>query len=157
MNSALARNLATLFGIGFVKPASGTVASIVSVPIAALIVWACGGASAGRGVLLLCGLAAFAIGAVACDVYARETGKTDPSECVIDELAGQWIACAFAPLNFWAYAVAFIAFRALDIAKPWPIRRLEKLHGGFGIMADDVAAGLIAGFIVAALTHWGLL
>lgn len=106
--------------------------------------------------LLVAAIAALAIGAWASEVYARETNNSDPSECVIDELAGQWIACAFAPLSLPAYALAFLLFRVFDITKPWPIRRLERLHGGIGIMFDDVAAALLAGAIIAVLAHLDL-
>ena len=89
--------------------------------------------------------------------YARECGSGDPSECVIDEVAGQWIACAFAPLSLWGFVLAFVLFRYFDIRKPWPISRLEKLNGGLGIMADDVAAGAIAGLIVLLFVNAGYL
>jgi len=103
--------------------------------------------------LLVAGLAANAIGAWACEVYAREKGASDPSECVIDELAGMWIACAFAPLSILAFVLAFILFRIFDIAKPWPISRMEHLPGGLGIMADDFIAAMFAGAIIAVLAH----
>jgi phosphatidylglycerophosphatase A len=83
--------------------------------------------------------------------------KTDPKECVIDELAGQWIACAFAPLSPVAYLLAFILFRAFDITKIWPVSRAERLHGGLGIMADDVVAALMAGAIIAVPAHLNLI
>ncbi len=148
-------NIVTLFGIGRARTAPGTLASLAALPPAWLIAWGGGGWN-GRGFLLLAGLAAFAIGTWASDVYAREKGRKDPSECVIDELAGQWIACAFAPLNIWAYLLAFILFRAFDIAKPWPISRAERLPGGLGIMADDVVAGLAAAAVIAVLAHAGI-
>lgn len=71
--------------------------------------------------------------------------KEDPSEVVIDEVLGQWITCLpFAALGFWEYVAAFALFRLFDIAKPWPVRRLEKIGGGLGIMIDDAAAGIYA-------------
>lgn len=149
--SRTAAQIATLFGVGFAPTAPGTVASLVALPLAALIYLV-----AGRTTVLLCGLAVFAIGSWACEMYVRQTGKKDPSECVVDELAGQWIACAFAPFSVLGYLAAFAFFRALDIAKPWPINRLESLHGGFGIMADDVMAGLLAGFAIALLVYLGI-
>lgn len=147
----LATNLATLWGLGRSRYAPGTVASVAALPLAwgiALL--------GGRVSLLVAAIAALAIGAWASEVYARETNNSDPSECVIDELAGQWIACAFAPLSLPAYALAFLLFRVFDITKPWPIRRLERLHGGIGIMFDDVAAALLAGAIIAVLAHLDL-
>jgi phosphatidylglycerophosphatase A len=147
----LATNLATLWGLGRARYAPGTMTSIVALPPAWLLAYV-----GGRGLLLAAAIAALAIGAWASEVYARETNTSDPSECVIDELAGQWIACAFAPLSLPAYALAFLLFRVFDIAKPWPIRRIERLHGGIGIMFDDVAAALLAGAIIAVLAHLGL-
>lgn len=144
----LATNLATLWGLGRARYAPGTVASVVALPPAWLLAYV-----GGRGLLLGAAIAALAIGAWASEVYARETNTPDPSECVIDELAGQWIACAFAPLSLPAYALAFLLFRVFDIAKPWPIRRVERLHGGIGIMFDDVVAALMAGAIIAVLAH----
>jgi phosphatidylglycerophosphatase A len=151
--------IATLGGLGRVRVAPGTVASLAALVPAFLIAWL-----GGRFALLAAGLLANAVGAWACEHYARETGRDDPSECVVDELAGQWIACAFvplsphsiAPLSLEGFALAFLLFRAFDITKPWPISRLEHLPGGFGIMADDLAAGLLAGAIIAMLAHAGI-
>jgi phosphatidylglycerophosphatase A len=145
--------IATVFGVGYSPIAPGTAASIVALPIAWLIA-----ISGGRFVLLLAAILASAAGAWACEHYAGEKKENDPSECVIDEVAGQWIACAFAPTNdmLLAYALAFVLFRFFDIVKPWPISAAERLPGGFGIMADDVVAGLFAGIIIAILAHLGL-
>lgn len=78
--------------------------------------------------------------------------QKDPSEVVIDEVLGQWITCLpFAALSFWEYAAAFALFRLFDITKPWPVRRLEELGGGLGIMIDDAAAGLYAMLCLALL------
>ena len=147
-----ARAIATVFGLGFVRYAPGTAASIVALPIAWLIAFA-----GGRFLLLLAGLFVFAVGAWASEVYATETKKLDPSECVIDEVAGQWITCAFALVSLPSYALAFLLFRAFDIFKPWPISTTERLPGGIGIMADDLVAAIIAGAILVAVTRLGLL
>lgn len=141
---------ATLFGIGHSPVAPGTVASIVALPIA-WIVMSVGGPIA---LLSLC-LAVSAIGLYTCDVYAKEKGAHDPSECVIDELAGQFLACALAPLSLPGFALAFLLFRLFDISKLWPISAAERLRGGLGIMADDLVAGLIAGAIVAVFATAG--
>jgi phosphatidylglycerophosphatase A len=140
--------IATLFGIGRAPVAPGTVASVVAV----LLAWPIA-LYGGRAALLVAGIAASAIGAWAGDHYARDTKQTDPSECVVDELAGQWIVCAFAPVNFLAFLLAFVLFRLFDIFKPWPISRLERLPGGLGIMADDLGAALAAALIVAICAH----
>lgn len=146
------RAIATLYGIGYARYAPGTLASVVALPFAYLI------ASAGsRFALLVLAIAVLAVGAWASEIYAVETKTFDPSECVVDELAGQWIACAFAPVSLLGFALAFVLFRVFDIWKPWPIRRVERLHGGLGIMADDVVAALMAGVILVVLTRTGLI
>ena len=154
MNSrAVYTPIATVFGIGYSPIAPGTAASVVALPFAWLIA-----ISGGRFVLLLAAILASAIGAWACELYAHEKKENDPSECVIDEVAGQWIACAFAPPNdmLLGFALAFVLFRVFDILKPWPVSAAERLPGGLGIMADDVAAGVLAGIVIAILAHLGL-
>ena len=146
-----ARLIATVCGIGYVRPAPGTVASLIALPISWMIAF-----YAGRFVLLAASILVLAVGTWASELYSASTRTADPSECVIDEVAGQWITCAFAPVSIPAYVLAFVLFRAFDIAKPWPISRFEALHGGLGIMSDDVVAALIAGAIVAALAHLNL-
>lgn len=146
------RAIATLCGIGYARYAPGTVASAVALPFAYLIAFA-----GSRFALLVLAIAVLAIGAWASELYAAETKTFDPSECVVDELAGQWIACAFAPVSLAGYALAFVLFRVFDIWKPWPIGRVERLHGGLGIMADDVAAALMAGVILVVLARAGLI
>ena len=75
----------------------------------------------------------------------------DPGRAVWDEFVGMWITCLFAnPEPVWL-AIAFVSFRVFDVVKPWPARRLEALHGGLGIMADDVAAGVYGGAAVVIL------
>jgi phosphatidylglycerophosphatase A len=147
----VAEQLSTLFGVGRAPYAGGTVASLVALPFAWLIM-----AQSNAAVLLVASLAALGIGIWSCNVYVRATGKDDPSECVIDELAGQWLACAFAPLSLWGFALAFILFRLFDIAKPWPISVIERLPGGLGVMMDDMLAGLFAGLLVLLAAHLGL-
>jgi len=144
----------TFFGIGLMGKGGGTVASAVT----CLIWW---------------GLAAYVLpspwiwpmtvilaiittlrGIGWSSVVARELGKEDPSEVVIDEVAGQLIALIWAPLN-WKYVfAAFILFRAFDILKPPPIRQLEDLPSGLGIMMDDVGAGLFALVILLGAHHY---
>ena len=142
----------TLLGVGRMPVAPGTAASVVGLVLAWPIeLWG------GRVLILIAGLAAAGLGIWASDRYARDTGRMDPSECVIDELAGQWIACAFVPLSVAAIVTVFLLFRFFDMIKPWPISTLERLPGGYGIMADDLGAGLVAGLIVAAGVYEGLL
>lgn len=148
----LATALATWFGVGFLKPAPGTWASLVALPFAWLILWKFGSVA-----LAVASVAAYAVGVWSTDRYAARTGLTDPSECVIDEVAGQWLACAVAPLSWLAFLLAFVLFRVLDIAKPWPVSLGERLPGGFGVMTDDMIAGAIAGALIAGAHWYGLI
>jgi phosphatidylglycerophosphatase A len=141
-----------MFGVGYARYAPGTMGSLVALPLAWLIAF-----EWGRFVLLVASILALAVGGWASELYAARTQNVDPKECVIDELAGQWIACAFAPVSIPAYILAFILFRVFDITKLWPVSRAERLHGGVGIMADDVVAALMAGAIIAVLAHLDLI
>jgi phosphatidylglycerophosphatase A len=145
--------VATVFGIGYFGVAPGTVMSAIAVPLAILI-----GIFGGGGMGILgASLVALVIGILACAEHVRETGRQDPSECVIDELAGQWLACSFAMLTLGgllppngisipAFAIAFALFRLFDIWKPWPVGWADSnLKGGLGVMTDDMIAGLMAG------------
>jgi phosphatidylglycerophosphatase A len=147
----IATMTATLFGLGRAPFAPGTLASIVALPIA-WGVMALGGPIA----LFSLGLLVAGLGIWASDVYAKESGEHDPSECVIDEVAGQLLACALAPLSLFGFALAFVLFRLYDISKLWPVSAAERLDGGFGIVLDDVVAGILAGGIVAVLAATGL-
>ena len=93
------------------------------------------------GFFLLCGIG-FLVGIWACQTLITETNH-DPKRAVWDEFAGMWVTCLFLPKTFVWLTLAFVVFRILDIWKPWPIRKFEALPGGLGIMADDVAAGVV--------------
>src|SRR5579872_5792575 len=117
--------VASVFGIGYFDFAPGTIMSAVAVPLAILIALHGGG---GMG-LLGASIIVLVIGILACADHVRETGRDDPSECVIDELAGQWLACAFCLLTFGglvpaathislpSFFLAFVLFRLFDIWK----------------------------------------
>ena len=148
--------VATFFGIGTLGPGPGTWASA-----AALLIWA--GISRAIGprwqVGVLAGLATLVIviGIPAASRVAAAAGKKDPGFIVIDEVAGQWITILFAPLTWKTGLVGFILFRVFDIVKPPPIRSLERLPAGTGIVADDVAAGLYGLLVMQLILHFGLL
>ncbi|HWA92214.1 MAG TPA: phosphatidylglycerophosphatase A [Rhizomicrobium sp.] len=142
---------ATLFGLGRIPFAPGTIGSLVALPIAWLSMLA-GGMYA---TLALAAIVAV-FGIWASDAYAVESGEDDPSECIIDEVAGQLLACALSPLSLGGFALAFAMFRLFDISKLWPISAAERLQGGIGIMADDLVAGLIAGIVVAVAATTGV-
>ena len=136
--------LATFYGVGYLRPGPGTWASAIAV-----LVWSWNWHGrrfwwmSGAWFLLLC-LGWFLVGVATSSSVERESGQPDPNFIVIDEVVGQWIALIAVPLR-WQYALAsFILFRGFDIFKPPPLRLLEKLPGGWGIMLDDVGAGLYA-------------
>lgn len=97
------------------------------------------------------------IGIPAATRMAHANNSKDPQFVVIDEVAGQLIALIGAPLNWKAFLAGFILFRAFDIVKPPPVRQLEKLPEGAGIVLDDVAAGIYALVVMQLLLHSGLL
>jgi phosphatidylglycerophosphatase A len=94
------------------------------------------------------------IGIPAASIVERESGRQDPGFVVIDEVAGQLTALIFAPADVGHVLLAFALFRFFDILKPPPVRQLERLHGGLGIMVDDVAAGVYALLVALIVRHW---
>jgi phosphatidylglycerophosphatase A len=137
--------VATFFGAGLGKPGPGTWGSVATVLLWGLYVWAAHPAAGSLlyALLLLIGLA-LALGIPAATVVARESGRKDPQIVVIDEVAGQAITLLFSPGDLRHGLIALLLFRLFDITKPFPIRRLEHLPEGWGIVLDDVAAGLYA-------------
>lgn len=139
---------ATFFGIGLFGKGGGTVASIATVALWLAATRLQLSSTTLITITILAAAVATLIGIPAGTIVARELGKKDPSQVVIDEVAGQLIALIGAPLN-WKYILAsLILFRGFDIVKPPPVRQLERLSGGTGIMMDDVAAGLYALLLV---------
>ena len=145
--------LGTFFGAGLMRPGPGTYGSIAAVLLwfGAIHWWRPGAAAQAVGTLVAA-IAATLIGIPAATIVARESGRDDPGHVVIDEVAGQWFALIAIPADWKHAALGLLLFRLLDITKPPPVRQLERLHGGTGIMLDDVAAGLIA----LALGHLAL-
>ena len=148
--------VATFFGIGYIKPGPGTWGSA-----AGLLVWAAlasqlPGSARTLTVIILAALITL-IGIPAATKVARAFAEKDPQFVVIDEVAGQLITLISAPLTWKTFLAGFILFRAFDIVKPPPVRQLEKLSEGTGIVLDDVAAGLYALGVMQLFLHWGLL
>lgn len=136
----LAGLLATWFGSGKIHPAPGTWGTLAAYPFAFPIAW-----YAGWWGLLLAALIVFLIGLWASERYSQELGVDDPGEIVIDEVAALWVTLAPLCLDWRLWVIAFFAFRAADIAKPWPASWCDRrLHGGLGIMTDDIFAALYA-------------
>ena len=147
--------LGTFFGAGRMKPGPGTYGSL-----AALLLWL-GAAHLFHPDRLALALATAVaallvtlIGIPAATIVARESGRRDPGFVVIDEVAGQWIALIAMRPDWQHAALALLLFRLFDIWKPWPIRKLEVLPEGTGIMLDDVAAGLLALAVGLLVSRW---
>ena len=147
--------IATFFGAGLGKPGPGTYGSV-----AAMLLWALAGIGLHASpqtllILLLAGIVlSIALGVPAATIAARESGRHDPGFVVIDEVAGQWITLLFSPADWRHGLTALILFRLFDITKPFPVRRLERLPEGWGIVFDDVAAGLYALGVASLLRLW---
>lgn len=148
--------VATAGGIGYIQPAPGTWASIAAgLVLVPLVVWLPGPWGAVVAVMLT--LVAACAGWWSCPHAVRIMGRDDPSQVVIDEVAGCWLALAvvawFWPDDgwWWQALMALAAFRLFDIIKPWPIRACERLPGATGIMVDDLCAGLAAGGLTAVV------
>ncbi len=109
------------------------------------------------GTLITLAAIAIAIGIPAATRFARATGAKDPQSVVIDEVAGQWITLLFIPVSWKTLLVGFILFRSFDILKPPPVRQLERLPEGTGIVVDDVAAGVYALVVMQLILHFRLL
>ena len=144
----------TFGGIGLIGPGPGTWASLAAAGLWFFAAWAAHLSAVGLTVgTAVAALMAVLIGIPAGSIVERESGREDPGQVVIDEVAGQWIALAACPVEIWHALLAFGLFRLFDIVKPWPARQLEKLHSGLGIVMDDVAAGIYA-LLVGLIVHY---
>jgi phosphatidylglycerophosphatase A len=162
-SSRLARGVATVGGLGDRLPAPGTTVGSLS---AFLLWWAACAAmpeATIRIVVTAVGLfVAAALGTWAAEIESSHRGENDPKGVVVDEIAGQWLTYLVAmpfvtPTTSTDLAIfgalGFLLFRFFDIVKPWPIRACEKLPGGIGIVADDLAAGYFAAATLAIGWH----
>ena len=129
--------LGTALGLGLFPVAPATLASLAAVAVYYPL--PIDGDSPAFFALIA---ASMVIGPWACDSLTGPNDP-DPKRAVWDEVVGMWLTCLFLPKTLPWLAAAFLVFRALDVLKPWPIRSYERLPGGWGIMADDVAAGVI--------------
>ena len=144
--------LATFFGVGYLRPGPGTYASAITV----LLWWILSRFIASAWLIpaaVIDSIAITLLGITRSTTVARESRQKDPGFVVIDEVAGQMIALIGVPV-VWKYLLAgFILFRGFDIIKPFPLRRLERLPGGTGIMMDDVGAGVYALVLLQLWIH----
>lgn len=139
----LAAAWATCAGIGFIPVAPGTFASLAVVLLHRAVLHRL--PPAGMALLII---VVFITGAAASTRYARLLGRKDPGLIVVDEAAGQLTALLALGTDWRLLLSAFLLFRFFDIVKPWPIGRLERLPDGWGIMLDDVAAGIAAAVVL---------
>lgn len=142
--------LATWFGCGYLPKAPGTWGSLAAV----LIAWPL--AKLGFSAWHFAGLVAVLIYPAirVADTVSRESGSGDPQIVVIDEVLGQWLTLAAAPrFDLLHFALGFVLFRLFDMWKPFPVNRFDALHGGTGIVLDDIMAG-VYGALVLSLTGW---
>ncbi len=140
--------IATWFGCGLLPGAPGTWGSLAALPFGWTI-----SLLFGPWGLFCAVIAVFSVGIWAAGRYTQAAGLKDCQNVVIDEVAGQWLALLFVPLDPLAYFAAFILFRICDIFKPWPANWADRtVSGGFGIMFDDMIAGAYA----LILIHTGL-
>ena len=146
---------ATFLGIGYLRPGPGTWASAETT-----VLWYLAAsrlpASSHAIVAVAVVVAVCAIGIPASTIVERESGRHDPGFVVIDEVAGQMLAFVAVPLRWKTLLASFILFRVFDVIKPPPVRKLERLGGGTGIVLDDIGAGLYALIVVQVLLRLGV-
>ena len=149
-----ARLLATWCYAGYVPKGPGTAGSLAAVLIAVVLVRYAGFGPLSLGIL---GVVTIVPAIWAADVTARDLNLKDPQIVVIDEVVGQWITLAGAMrLNWISFLVAFLLFRAFDIWKPPPVRQLERVKGGAGIVLDDAMAGIYGALVLYAAGWFNL-
>ena len=151
--------IATFFGAGYLKPGPGTYGSAAAVLLWAAFAWLARPSTLTLTLALTLGITfALVLGIPAATVVERESARTDPGFVVIDEVIGQWIALLACPPDWRNGLICLVFFRLFDIVKPFPVRRFERLPAGWGIVFDDVAAGLYAlgsaALLRVAMHHW---
>jgi phosphatidylglycerophosphatase A len=149
----LAVFLATVAYCGYFPIAPGTVGSAAGLVVYLLVWWT-------RSPIVEVGLivVTFVVGTWAATHAEHYFGAIDPGQVVIDEVLGMLVTLAFIPVGWTGALAGFFLFRVFDVIKPYPANRLEKLHGGFGIMADDAMAGVYANIclrlLIWLMPHW---
>jgi phosphatidylglycerophosphatase A len=140
--------IATVFHVGRLPGAPGTYGTLCAVPVALLLL------HLGRPFVLGGAVGVTLLGTWAAERYCAATGRPDDQQVVIDEVAGYLVTLALAPPGRLPIllGLSVLLFRLLDIVKPWPIRLIDRdIHGGFGVMADDLCAGLLAAALLWVL------
>jgi phosphatidylglycerophosphatase A len=148
--------IATFFGAGRLRPGPGSWGSAATVLLWWLVSRGIAVQWQSVAAMVLAGVA-IVIGIPAATRVARASGMKDPQFVVIDEVAGQLITLVAAPVTWKTLLAGFILFRGFDIVKPPPVRQIERLPEGSGIVLDDVAAGIYALMVMQVLLHFGVL
>ncbi|PKM37688.1 MAG: phosphatidylglycerophosphatase A [Gammaproteobacteria bacterium HGW-Gammaproteobacteria-10] len=144
--------LAFGFGSGLFKKAPGTMGTVAAIPVCWLF------ALAGNYFYYALTLAAVVAGIGICGMAAKKLGEHDFGGIVWDEVAGLLVTMCWVPFSWSALLVGFVLFRLFDIVKPWPIIWVDrKVSGGFGIMLDDILAGILSGVILLIIVDMGWL
>ena len=146
MRTRLALAIATVFGVGYAPIAPGTFGSA-----AGLLLWWLLPASTGVQATAIVVL--FAAGSWGASVAERHFGRTDPGQVVADEVMGMLITLFLNPVGWRGALAGFLLFRVFDVIKPYPANRLEQLHGGIGVMADDAMAAVYANLALRAALY----
>jgi len=148
MNRSLAEWIGTIFYIGKLPKAPGTWASLI-----ATISWYFIFRDLNFFILPVITFILFFLGIIASNKIIENSSNHDPSRIVIDEWVGQWIAFTMLPVNIYTGVIGFLSFRLFDISKFGPVKKMESLPKGLGVMADDVMAGILSYFVVI-LSYW---
>ena len=151
MKNRLSLTLASVFYIGFIPGAPGTYASFTTT-LAFSAVY-CIFHRIVPEIHLICICLISLVGVFVSRETSRSTGNSDPSFVVIDEVAGQLLTFLLLPVTSWNLILGFVAFRIFDMWKPFPIRKLESLGNGIGIMADDLLAGIYGNLLLQLLNR----
>lgn len=138
--------VATCGYLGYVPVAPGTFGSAAGLIIFAAVRWSGSLALELAAIVLL-----FAVGVWSSNIAEKHFGGVDPAPVILDEVVGMLITLAFIPVNITGAIVGFLLFRLFDVVKPWPANRLEALHGGLGVMADDAMAAVYGNVVLRLL------
>jgi phosphatidylglycerophosphatase A len=139
--------VATVGGVGYAPVAPGTFGSAAGL----LVWWLLPASAVVQGAVIV---AIFIAGSWGGNVAEHHFGRTDPGQVVIDEVMGMLITLFLNPVGGGGVLTAFVLFRVFDVIKPYPANRLEQLHGGVGVMADDAMAAIYANLVLRAARHW---
>ncbi|MFQ5701024.1 MAG: phosphatidylglycerophosphatase A, partial [Acidobacteriota bacterium] len=139
----LAWSIGTFLGIGHVPVASGTVATLATVPV-----YLAAYRTGGHFFVLALGVIIVAAGVLTAGILEEKLGYHDPPEVVVDEVAGFLVTMVFIVPTIWTCLAGFLLFRVFDVLKPWPAADAERLPAGWGIMADDLVCGFLANVVI---------